>query len=109
VEGAVTLDGKPLSEAAVLFVPLGVDRKKTGAAIQAGWYQLPAADGLLPGRYRVEVIDNPPLRRAEPGPGRRRHFPYQYAHDSPLEIDVPADTGRGVILTFDFVLKSEAH
>jgi hypothetical protein len=110
VQGRVTLDGKPLSEAAVLFIPLDGDRKKTGAAIDRGQYRLPTADGLLPGQYRVEIIDNPPLhsergRAAE----ARRNFPYRYAHESPLRIEISPNSRRGGPLRLDFDLTSSSE
>jgi hypothetical protein len=89
VHGTITLDGKPLDEAVVLFVPLEPQRRKTGGAIVAGRYQIVAEDGLLPGKYRVEVADNPPLDgpRGKP-PSARRKLPPHYAHDSSLSLTV---------------------
>jgi hypothetical protein len=68
VRGQVTLDGQPLSEAVIVFVPLEAGIKKTGASIRGGAYELVEIDGLLPGKYRVEVVDDPPLTLAH-----RRH------------------------------------
>lgn len=114
IDGRVTLAGEPLDEAAIVFVPLEPGRKKTGAQIVAGEYHLPKEDGLAPGTYRVEIIDNPPL--GEPGVRSSRHavarvtaestrrvIPYAYAHDSPLSIVVGADSPT----RFDFELKSQ--
>lgn len=102
IEGRVTLDGGPLDEAAVLFVPLDAERQKTGGAIKQGSYQIPASDGLLPGKYRVEIIDNPPLH-GPPSGRRRRAFPYRYANESPLQVEV-AEGAVGKGLRFDFQL-----
>lgn len=99
VQGNVTLDGKPLDQAAIQFVSLAGDRPKTGAAIRQGKYELPAIDGLLPGEYRVEIIDLPPLRHSA---APRRPFPTRYAHDSPLKLTLETHGPR----TFDFELKS---
>jgi hypothetical protein len=99
VQGNVTLDGKPLDQAAIQFVSLAGDRPKTGAAIRQGKYELPAIDGLLPGEYRVEIIDLPPLNHSTVP---RRPFPTRYAHDSPLKLLLELDGPR----TFDFELKS---
>jgi hypothetical protein len=57
--GQVTLDGRPLSEAVIVFIPLHDGARKTGAEVVAGRYELPSRDGLRPGCYRVEFIDQP--------------------------------------------------
>jgi hypothetical protein len=112
IAGRVTLAGEPLDDAAILFVPTQTGRKKTGAPIVDGKYMLPADVGLLPGTYRVEIVDNPPLD--DPGAHRpqvasaagdspRRRVPYVYAHDSPLGIEVSAHGPA----TFDFELKGQ--
>ena len=55
VRGRVDLEGKPLSEAVILFVPREAGRKKTGGEVIDGVYELQAETGLLPGTYRVEI------------------------------------------------------
>ncbi|MGD9645931.1 MAG: hypothetical protein AB7U73_09470 [Pirellulales bacterium] len=127
VHGSVTLDGRPLDEAAIVFVPLGEGRRKTGAAVVAGRYQIDARDGLRPGRYRVEFVDQPAFalpnsatvqsgpvsasppvhtatqaRREDRPP--RRVLPARYTIASPLTIEFEA--GRTV---FDFALDSQAE
>ncbi len=105
MHGHVKLDGQPLDEAAILFVPFDGNRKKTGAGIVAGDYRLPSEHGLVPGRYRVEVVDNPPLGPAEQSmileqrsppataapPAKRRLLPPRYGHKSPLTFELTAD------------------
>jgi hypothetical protein len=101
--GQVTLDGAPLDEAAIHFVPLAAGSRKTGARIERGRYLLAAEDGLLPGKYRVEIMDLPPLGAGHGDrPPARRPFPHRYAHDSRLEVEVPAVTDG--TLMFDFAL-----
>jgi hypothetical protein len=52
----VTLDGAPLDQAVIVFVPCApTGAKQTGAEIKAGRYTIDAANGVLPGRYRIEV------------------------------------------------------
>lgn len=105
VEGDVRLDGKPLDEAAILFVPLNAERQKTGTAIQGGTYHLPAADGLLPGTYRVEIMDNPPLSGGHRiGKSVRRPFPYRYSNESPLQLEIGAGSSPGEAIRADFEL-----
>jgi len=95
VAGSVTLDGQPLAEALILFVPLDAGGRKTGGPIAAGRYEMGKEVGLLPGRYRVEVADDPPINpamRPEQGkPQPRRKLPVVYSTSSPLTIEVTAD------------------
>jgi hypothetical protein len=109
-KGRVTLDGQPLDEAIVIFIPLQAGRKKTGAAINKGTYILAMQNGLTPGEYRVEIVDNPPLNTPGlHGPegaatlAKRRLLPYRYANDSPLTIEVPSSPTE---YNFDFELTS---
>ena len=108
VSGSVTLDGKPLDEAVIMFVPLDVQAAKTGAAITAGRYDVARDVGLFPGRYRVEIADDPPLDGAHQAPARkappRRPFLMVYASvASPLSVEITPD-GETV---FDFALSSK--
>jgi hypothetical protein len=111
VRGRIDLDGKPLSEAVILFVPKEAGRKKTGGEIVDGAYELPAVTGLLPGTYRVEIVDNPPLdspeahRRAPGTPSKRRRFPAGYSDDSPLAIELV----EGGSTEFNFSLKDRTQ
>lgn len=100
ISGRVTLDGKPLSEAAIQFIPQMPGVRKTSCEVQDGEYQLPCENGLVPGEYRVDVIDLPPLTHAT---APRRSFPARYTDRSPLSITVEA----GGSTTFDFELSSE--
>jgi hypothetical protein len=108
ISGSVTLEGKPLDEAVIMFVPLDIQAGKTGAAITQGRYEVPRDVGLLPGRYRVEIADDPPIDHAsmghppKPVPARRR-LPVHYSVASPLSIDI-APTGP---TEFDFPLTSK--
>jgi hypothetical protein len=104
-QGAVTLDGQPLSEARILFVPTAEGQKKTGCLVKDGTYRLVADVGLLPGRYQVQIVDDPPdvdpdLPAAEREP--RRLLPEVYATAAPLQVEVD-EQGDG---DFDFKLKS---
>lgn len=111
VEGTVTLDGKPLDEAIVWFVPHEPDRKKTGGEVKQGAYRLPAEIGLTPGAYRVEFIDNPPpedpVERLPDAP-RRRNLPGYYSTNSPLTVQMPA-TSSGEPERFNFDLKTNGR
>lgn len=103
IHGQVTLQGKPLDEAVVQFVPLAKG-KINGSEIKAGNYSLEASRGLLPGKYRVEIKDNPPLAAGH-NPNsfaKRRILPEKYSQDSKFEIEIPADAPEP--LKFDFKL-----
>ncbi len=117
VEGQVTLDGQPINEAAIMFVPLEQGRAKTGALIVDGRFALPVKEGLLPGRYRVEIVDNPPLDSidhshpagaAQVQPKQRRQLPTVYTHNSPLRFEVRDGGTRAAPLAADFELKATA-
>lgn len=54
--GAVTLDGTPVDGGSIAFIPLGGgEQQRVGAPIAKGRYTIAAAQGLVPGRYRVEI------------------------------------------------------
>ncbi len=99
ISGRVTLDGEPLSEAAIQFIPKTPGVRKTSCEVQNGEYRLPLENGLLPGEYRVDIVDLPPLSHATTV---RRPFPAKYTDNSPLSITVEPDGPR----TFDFALTS---
>jgi hypothetical protein len=107
VAGAVTLDGRPLDDAVVLFVPLDAGGRKTGAPIAAGRYAVPQDVGLLPGRYRVEIADDPPIdpsmRPDQVRQQARRRLPVSYSTSSPLTVEVAANGSPD----FDFELFSK--
>jgi hypothetical protein len=100
IQGTVTLDGEPLDQAAIQFIPTAPNRKKTGCAIQQGKYELPAKNGLLPGAYRADILDLPLLTH-EPAPPRPEL--HRYSNDSPLKIVVEPGGTR----TFDFELATK--
>jgi hypothetical protein len=106
VEGTVTLDGAPLNEAVVMFVPLEHGRAKTGAKIENGKYTLADKDGLLPGAYRVEILDNGPLHPT-PNAKKRRTLPVEYSNNSSFRIDVPAGGASAAPLVASYELKTK--
>ena len=111
VAGGVTLDGQPLDEAVIVFVPLDAGGRKTGGPIAAGRFAMSRDVGLLPGRYRVEVTDDPPIDpamrpdRVKPRP--RRQLPVAYSVASPLTVEVTADGPAE--FEFQLTMKPPAH
>lgn len=112
VEGKVTLDGAPVEEGSIAFIPTGGTEGPTaGGQIQNGQYSVPSAKGPVVGRYRVEIraprktgkmIQNP---MAEPGTMVEEiaeGAPAKYNSESTLEEEIKA--GKNVI---DFELTSQ--
>jgi hypothetical protein len=58
VSGTVTLDGRSIQHAVVMFIPASnaTGQRKSGAEIVAGRYEIAESDGLAPGNYRVEIM-----------------------------------------------------
>ncbi len=56
VSGSVTLDGVPLANGEIIFVPISGTKGPTAAGeILAGKFKIPAAKGPIAGSYRVEI------------------------------------------------------
>src|SRR5262245_40558202 len=57
VSGEVTYEGKPVDDAAVLFVPDGggAEATQVGASIHDGKYTIDDGRGLRPGKYKVQI------------------------------------------------------
>jgi hypothetical protein len=56
VSGAVTLDGAPLDEATITFVPqTGGQRQAAWAPVNGGKYDIASSNGLGTGQFRVEI------------------------------------------------------
>ena len=56
VSGKVTVDGQPLAEGVITFVPAaGTDGPSAGSEVKDGRYSIPAETGPVPGDYRVEL------------------------------------------------------
>ena len=58
VSGVVKLDGQPLKNASVSFVPEGDGKQATGTTDEAGKFALSTVnprDGAIPGKYKVVI------------------------------------------------------
>ena len=56
VTGKITLDGSPLDDTNITFVPKGDAQHDAGwATVEDGQYAIPAANGLGTGSFRVEI------------------------------------------------------
>lgn len=114
VSGTVTLDGEPLPDAVVRFIPetegtAEYVRPATGVTDSSGWYSLSfssSREGALPGKYRVAIST---FREGgydededgNPIPGAPESVPVVYNSETTLTATVPSDS-------YDFDLKSDA-
>src|SRR4051812_41369402 len=56
VSGKVTLDGQPLAQGVIQFLPASnKEGVSGGAVIEGGAYSIEAAKGLVAGQYRVTI------------------------------------------------------
>ncbi len=109
VSGTVTLDGKPVEDGTISFVPLGTSAATPAAGkVQGGSYAIPAKEGLRSGNHRVEVRWNRKTGRkvfVPPAPEIeevREAIPPRYNSQSELKADLKPDDNK-----FDFELKSK--
>jgi hypothetical protein len=114
VRGTVTLDGQPLENAVIRFVPLpGVDGPTASNAIVAGTFELPAYAGPVAGPHRVEIEstdhggiepdDETALAEVAAGkrkPGKPVKIPAIYNSRSTLERIIQSDSSN----EFEFTL-----
>jgi hypothetical protein len=117
VSGRVTLDGKPLAGARVLFQPDGAGKLEAGRGSLAttdadGRFALTqigakGAAGAKVGRHRVVVSKADREVKADDdkggGPGGKEVVPAKYSTESTLTFDVPAGGTAGA----DFALTTK--
>lgn len=63
VQGTVTVNGQPVDNGAITFVPSAGGSKKGGTVIEGGKYTVPASVGLAAGSYKVEILWQKPTGR----------------------------------------------
>jgi Carboxypeptidase regulatory-like domain len=102
VSGVVLLDGKPVADATVQFVPQEKGRDATGQTDKNGEFAI--RDGVVPGEYKVVI--SPPtgvadttkyttsedaMSAAKPQPKKDSGFPQKYSRpdQTPLTQSVP--------------------
>ena len=107
VNGTVTYKGAKVADGWITFVPKDADKGTQEAArITDGAYSLPAANGLVPGAYRVAITASERVAKPAPDepPGAPKRgqplIPEQYNRDSNLSIQVSVEGKR----EFDFNL-----
>jgi len=110
VSGTITLDGKPLDQGVISFIPYDPDAPtRASAAIENGSYAIPKAQGLAPGKYKV-AISSPDGKTpaatpdALPGPSgnfaSKQRIPDKFNEKSTLEVEVKQGTSN----KFDFTI-----
>jgi hypothetical protein len=100
LRGTVTLNGSPLAEGSIRFaLPDPRNPVDCAAVIRDGRYEIPADQGVPPGRYRVEITNVPPGPTGGPLPPP---LPARYHAQSQLHVELSAG-GPNV---FDFALES---
>lgn len=113
VSGKVTLDGKPLEQGAIQFLPASqAEGVSAGAVIAGGSYSIERDNGLVAGRYRVTInsaIGGAPASPDEP-PGAvveanlpKELLPAKYNTKSELVAEIKAGGPNNL----DYELKSK--
>jgi hypothetical protein len=109
LSGSVTFQGRPLKQGNITFLTTsGVPGPVGGALIRAGRFDIPAAQGLEPGTYRVAIsspvpggILTPEEKAAGASPKAKDLLPSKYNTESSLTIVVEANRPN----QFDFDLQ----
>ncbi len=76
VSGTVLFQGQPLDQGHLLFVPAVSGTTEAGATIEQGAFDIPQANGLVPGSYQVKV------------------FSYDQSGAKVQNADIPGDPGN---------------
>jgi hypothetical protein len=105
VAGDISLKGQPLDQGTIMFHPLDGQDSYSGAQIDQGKYAIDKKQGLLPGKYKVQITSGDPKNIAPPEelPGAPRpvfkeRIPKAYSTESKQTIDVK----KGGPNKFDF-------
>lgn len=98
VSGTVKLNGQPVTEGAITFIPIeGNTGAGAGATIQNGKYHIPRSAGVSPGKNRVELrafretsrkVQDPTGKPGTLTTERVMAFPPEYNDHSTLIRDV---------------------
>lgn len=109
IEGTVTLDGGPLDKGQISFRPqAGTASPSAGAGIVAGRFRIAQEQGLLPGKFRVEITASRPAGKMAPAPltgelvaVEEQYLPAKYNLLSPLEAVVTAEGPNRLAFTLN--------
>lgn len=70
LKGKVTLDGAPLVNASISFIPQGTGRQATGTTDSNGEFAMSTIDpkdGCMPGTYKVAIVPATPMEESTEG------------------------------------------
>ena len=109
-EGTVTLDGQPLSEGTITFLPQsGTAGPTAGGTITMGRFSVPAEKGTFSGAFRVEITAQRKTGRrinSDTAAGmvdqREQFLPARYNRESQLTAEVKPGPNQ-----FEFKLTSK--
>lgn len=104
VSGTVTLDGKPLAQASIMFQPTAAGRPSLGTTDENGNYTLLYLDGVegaMLGSHKVVIRTEQPGEDGQP-PLVKEKLPPKYHNRSELTAEVVAGGN-----TIDFPLTSK--
>lgn len=107
VEGTVTLEGKPLADATVVFFPAVGQRPATGSTDSIGRFQLSTfqqGDGAVPGEHMVAVVPKDPPSmpgQAFASPGSSNLPDEPYVEPFPARYNRPNTSGLTATVAAD--------
>jgi prepilin-type N-terminal cleavage/methylation domain-containing protein len=105
LEGAVSVNGKPIEDGAINLVPIiPTAGPSAGAEIVAGRYSITAPKGPVPGKYRVEIVATRKTGKQVPDmmqPGKtvegiEQYIPEKYNVKSRIEAELREGENKGV-------------
>ena len=110
ITGSVTLDGKPLENGQITFVPqLNTSGPTAGGSVINGKFDIPAEHGVFAGNFRVEIVASRPTGNKSPDrfTGElteevRQIIPRRFNADSTLQAEVKSSEGNH----FEFAISS---
>ena len=105
VTGKVTLQGEPVANGVIAFVPTdGTRGPSSGAKIENGEFTVPGDKGPMPGTYLVRInASRPTGRKVEAGPPAppgtmvddlAEYIPPQYNANTTLKRDIKSGTNQ---------------
>jgi hypothetical protein len=111
VKGTVTFNGEPLPEGQIRFVPTTEAMGHVSSTkIVNGAYECMKKNGLVVGKYRVEITGYRYRAGVRPDPNvppwanKEQYLPEKYGRKTTIEFEVPGGSGA---LTKDFELTKQ--
>jgi hypothetical protein len=107
LSGTVTLDGQPLEQGTIRFMPTAQENASTSTEtiITSGAYEIPASTGLLPGPYQVSISAVEEAKGSTPAPKVRRGPGYDPVGGTGVE-EATADVRMRELIPAKYNIKS---